>query len=305
MRSTSSGTAKSGLPSRPWLPPDVAAALHHLVRAAARTGAIATTPAAQPPRRRPGSRLASVPVRAAEAARGSGGGRVVNGALRVESDDRLGVVILRVLGQRVIVSPQLRQALTTLPADPSPDRLDDVVTTVSQYVWACLGAQAIGVARELDLAAGELFTPREKVVVIDREERAVEARRAAGRLAAKLGFGATKRMKLMTAVSELSRNIVMYAGRGEVRLRPLLPPAAGVQVDAVDRGPGIADLEAVLGGTYRSRSGLGLGLRGVQTVADAFHVITSRDEGTHVQAVFHASRPSAARPEVLPGGRVR
>lgn len=226
------------------------------------------------------------------------GAQVVNARFPADlRPEPVGPSLLRVLAPRVIVSPQLRQTLVGLPPDPSPARVDDLVTTVSQYLWACLGPGALEVARELDAATRSAlaFAPRDKVVVIDREEAAVEARRAAGRLAAKLGFGAVKRMKLMTAVSELARNIGMYAGRGEVRLKALLPPTCAVQVDAVDQGPGIAELDAVLGGTYRSRSGLGLGLRGVRAVADEFSVQTGAGRGTHVHAIFYAHRPADVR----------
>lgn len=209
----------------------------------------------------------------------------------------LGPSLLTVLTPRVIVSPQLRQSLVSIPPDPSPMRVDDVVTTVSQYLWACLGPGALEVARELDAAtqAAFGFSPHDKVIAIDREEAAVEARRAAGRLAAKLGFGAVKRMKLMTAVSELARNIAMYAGRGEIRLKAVIPPNAAVQIDAVDSGPGIPDLGPVLGGTYRSKSGLGLGLRGVQAVADEFTARSQLGTGTHVYALFYAYRPAPTR----------
>ncbi|MCO5165748.1 MAG: hypothetical protein M9894_05190 [Planctomycetes bacterium] len=214
----------------------------------------------------------------------------------------VGPLLLRVLSPRIIVSPQLRQMLVSLPADPSPQRLDEFITTLSHYLWACLGAQALEVAGELDRVTGHALglSPRDEVVLIDREEAAVEARRAAGRLAAKLGFGAVKRMKLMTAVSELARNIGMYAGRGEVRLGAHLPPGAAVQVEAVDEGPGIAELQAVLAGTYRSRSGLGLGLRGVQAVADAFSVESAPGQGTRVQALFYAMRPPISAAPVPP-----
>jgi serine/threonine-protein kinase RsbT len=86
--------------------------------------------------------------------------------------------------------------------------------------------------------------------------------------------------RLTTAVSELARNIVLYAGTGQVEVRPTSPP--GLEVVARDNGPGIANLARIMGGDYRSRHGMGLGLRGVKKLAERFDVQTAPGRGTTV-----------------------
>jgi len=116
-------------------------------------------------------------------------------------------------------------------------------------------------------------------IAIDAEGDIVKARRAARSLAAALGFGHTDQIKLATVVSELARNIVNYAGCGHVVLKVVQAPSRGLQVEAIDRGPGIARLDQILAGTYVSQ--VGMGLKGCQKLMCTFHV-TSSSEGTHV-----------------------
>jgi serine/threonine-protein kinase RsbT len=90
--------------------------------------------------------------------------------------------------------------------------------------------------------------------------------------------------KIVTAVSELARNIARYSHGGEVRFR-VDAEIEHVIVVAADRGPGIPNLEEILGGGYRSRTGLGRGLLGTRELADSFDINTS-DQGTIVTIVF-------------------
>jgi serine/threonine-protein kinase RsbT len=99
---------------------------------------------------------------------------------------------------------------------------------------------------------------------------------------ARRGLGEVAHTKLATALSELSRNILQYAGKGRVTIRTLSSPRPGVEVVASDDGPGIADVEHVLGPRYRSRTGMGVGLRGAQRLMDFFEVQSSRGHGTTV-----------------------
>ena len=85
----------------------------------------------------------------------------------------------------------------------------------------------------------------------------------------------------MTAVSELARNIVLYAGEGQIELKLLTSPQ-GLSVVARDHGPGIANLEQIMAGDYKSRLGMGLGLRGVKRIADRFEIQTAPGQGTTV-----------------------
>jgi serine/threonine-protein kinase RsbT len=111
----------------------------------------------------------------------------------------------------------------------------------------------------------------------------VLARRKVRALATTLGFSASDATLLATAISELARNIVVYAGRGEIIIRQLKHgERTGVSVVARDEGPGIPDVEyAMRHGSSTSRS-LGLGLPGVRRVVDDFEIGSEVGKGTCV-----------------------
>lgn len=94
-------------------------------------------------------------------------------------------------------------------------------------------------------------------------------------------------VKCATVVSELARNILQYAGEGVITLQPLPAPPGGLRMVARDRGPGIADVEEILSGRYRSRTGLGLGLKGSERLVDHFEVQTAPATGTEITAEKH------------------
>jgi serine/threonine-protein kinase RsbT len=140
--------------------------------------------------------------------------------------------------------------------------------------------------------AAELGAPAERKVattLIRNEVDVNVSRNAARKFALELGFSASAAVKVATAVSELARNIILYAGEGTIQLEPL---GEGVEprlrVLATDRGPGIpaAQLASILGGQYRSRSGLGKGIVGVKRVASTFNIETKPGVGTSIVAEF-------------------
>ena len=111
----------------------------------------------------------------------------------------------------------------------------------------------------------------------------LEARRQGRQLAASLGFSSIDCTLIATAISELSRNIVLYAGQGEISLREEhLIGAVGIAITAVDHGPGIGDLRSALQEGYSTSRGLGLGLPGVKRIMDEFEVVSKRRQGTTV-----------------------
>ncbi len=97
-----------------------------------------------------------------------------------------------------------------------------------------------------------------------------------------LGFRELALTKVVTAVSELVRNAVMYGGGGEVTLRNLPAPARGFEAVVRDQGPGIPNLEEILAGRYRSKSGRGVGLRGAKALADELEIETRIGAGTTI-----------------------
>jgi serine/threonine-protein kinase RsbT len=91
------------------------------------------------------------------------------------------------------------------------------------------------------------------------------------------------RQRVATVVSELARNIVSYTPGGIIEMIPLDEPTPRVLIRATDSGTGISNLDEVLAGKYKSRTGLGKGLLGSKRLADRFEVRTGRG-GTVVEA---------------------
>ena len=108
--------------------------------------------------------------------------------------------------------------------------------------------------------------------------------RARGRaLALELGFSRTDATLIATAISEIGRNIVVHAGRGEVVMRADDDGRRrGLAVIAMDEGPGIRDVEAALTDGWATRGGLGLGLPGARRLMDEFDIQTAPWRGTTV-----------------------
>ena len=99
------------------------------------------------------------------------------------------------------------------------------------------------------------------------------------------GFDETPSRMIATAVSELVRNILKYAGTGEIRLRRVKRMGGhGIEIEAVDQGPGIADCEAAMRDHYSSGGTLGLGLPGVKRMMDEFSLESTPGKGTRVTA---------------------
>ena len=119
-------------------------------------------------------------------------------------------------------------------------------------------------------------------VPIRRDADVVAARRGARELAGRLGFSATELTVIATAVSEIARNIVRFAERGEVHLELIEDPRSGLRIVARDRGPGIPDLERALTDGYSTYSGLGLGLPGARRLMDEFELTSEAGRGTTV-----------------------
>jgi anti-sigma regulatory factor (Ser/Thr protein kinase) len=111
----------------------------------------------------------------------------------------------------------------------------------------------------------------------------VEARGEGRALAARLGFSRTDATLIATAISEIGRNILHHAGRGEVSIAEAADDdLLGIEVVARDRGPGIADVEQALSEGYATGNGLGLGLPGAKRLMDEFSIETEPGRGTTV-----------------------
>lgn len=97
------------------------------------------------------------------------------------------------------------------------------------------------------------------------------------------GFSEVPSRMIATAVSELARNILKYAGSGEFRLRRIEGPGGrGIEIEVSDNGPGIADVDAAMSDHYSSSGTLGLGLPGVKRMMDEFSIESAPGKGTRV-----------------------
>jgi serine/threonine-protein kinase RsbT len=111
----------------------------------------------------------------------------------------------------------------------------------------------------------------------------VDARHEGRSLASTLGFSSSELTVIATAISEVARNILEYAGRGEIRLSLCRRGTGfGVCVVAYDKGPGIPDVAKALRDGYSSRKGLGLGLPGSRRLMDEFEIVSEIGIGTTV-----------------------
>ncbi|MDT5269239.1 MAG: hypothetical protein QOH49_1425 [Acidobacteriota bacterium] len=126
-------------------------------------------------------------------------------------------------------------------------------------------------------------------IYIRREADIVKVRERVRRLTREMGFDSTTQIKITTAVSELTRNIYEYARAGAITLSLATrgAAAAGLHITARDDGPGIdeAKLRSIIRGTYRSPSGLGVGLIGTRRLMDEFDIQSKEGEGTRVSVV--------------------
>ena len=122
----------------------------------------------------------------------------------------------------------------------------------------------------------------EVCIAIHGDADIVAARQAARELAARLDFPGTELTLIATAVSEIARNIVRFAGTGEVVVELLERPRPGVRVVARDTGPGIDDVEQAMADGFSTYAGLGLGLPGARRLMDEFAVASEPGRGTTV-----------------------
>jgi len=127
------------------------------------------------------------------------------------------------------------------------------------------------------------IVPGELQVPIEGEADIVLARQKGRELAAEIGFSSTEQTIVALAISEIARNIVSYAERGEITFAKLDDGARrGLMVVARDQGPGIADIDLAMRDGYSTARSLGIGLPGAKRVMDEFEIESERDRGTTI-----------------------
>ena len=120
-------------------------------------------------------------------------------------------------------------------------------------------------------------------VEINSDQDIVVARQRGRVMASELGFSSGDATLIATAISELARNIVSYARRGEIKLKGIHGSSqVGILVVASDEGPGIADIRQALRDGFSTSGSLGLGLPGVRRLMDDFEISSQPGRGTIV-----------------------
>ncbi len=127
-------------------------------------------------------------------------------------------------------------------------------------------------------------------IAIERETDIVLVRQRARKIAGLVGFDAQDQTRITTALSEIARNVWEYAGGGRVEFWFNADRAQSLEIVVQDKGKGIADIEAVLAGTYQSNTGMGLGILGARRLMESFEIQTGARRGTTVRMARSLTR---------------
>jgi serine/threonine-protein kinase RsbT len=120
-------------------------------------------------------------------------------------------------------------------------------------------------------------------VRINSEGDLVTARKMVRHAALTMGFGVTDVTRIVTAASELTRNVFRYAGSGIMHWRQVnAGDTVGIELTFEDHGPGIPDIEQAMAAGYTTGGGLGLGLPGAKRLMDDMEIESEVGKGTRV-----------------------
>lgn len=125
--------------------------------------------------------------------------------------------------------------------------------------------------------------PPDRSLRIRSDSDIVVARQEGRAVAAEVGFTGSGLTIIATAISEVARNIVAYAGEGEIVLRPLeAGDRRGILIVARDEGPGISDVARAMQDGFSTGKSLGLGLPGAKRLMDEFAIYSEPGKGTTI-----------------------
>ena len=121
---------------------------------------------------------------------------------------------------------------------------------------------------------------------INKEWDIVGARQLGRDIAKEIGFGTVDQARIATAISELARNIYLYAINGKICFEVIENlNRKGIRMTAIDTGPGIEDLSQIMQDGYTTSGGLGAGLPGVKRLMDEFDIRSNIGTGTEITTV--------------------
>lgn len=123
-------------------------------------------------------------------------------------------------------------------------------------------------------------------IVVGAEQDIVTVRQRVRTMAVALKLSLVDQTKIVTAASELARNLWIYGGGGKVTLSEVQQGnRKGMRVDFVDQGPGIPDIEQALRDGFTSGGGMGLGLGGAKRLVNEFEIQSQPGQGTRVTII--------------------
>lgn len=226
-------------------------------------------------------------------------GAVLSGAISAITQrsifNRLGGLARTPVGQlgpveRQTVLKELESSLRLFARASSAELLAACERALTENPGPGTGTAATGAGSS---AAGPSSKAIHKTFAVDQEKDIATARLEAWSEAVRIGLSKFTAVKVATAVSELARNIVFYAGKGTVELRATEDERGpSLHIVASDKGPGIEPrrLEEIWAGTYKSQRGMGKGLLAVKKLVTDFHLDTGPGKGTTVTCVFRGDR---------------
>jgi serine/threonine-protein kinase RsbT len=122
-----------------------------------------------------------------------------------------------------------------------------------------------------------------EIIAVATSGDIVVVRHAVRRQALKINLSLVDQTKIVTAASELARNMLIYGGGGEVTLELLQKGSRhGLRAAFVDTGPGIPDISLALRDGFTTGSGMGLGLGGAKRLVNEFNIESAPGKGTRV-----------------------
>jgi serine/threonine-protein kinase RsbT len=122
-----------------------------------------------------------------------------------------------------------------------------------------------------------------EIIAVATSGDIVLVRHAVRRQALKINLSLVDQTKIVTAASELARNMLIYGGGGEVTLELLQQGSRnGLRAEFVDKGPGIPDINLALRDGFTTGGGMGLGLGGAKRLVNEFNIESAPGKGTRV-----------------------
>ena|SRR5579859_5233333 len=151
---------------------------------------------------------------------------------------------------------------------------------------------------ELSQLAGQEYTQLQTIACSIRREVDIYVAIGKGReLSTAIGFNDIDRTRIEIVILELTRNILVHAGSGELHLISIQDKERrGLLVEARDTGPGIPDITLAMRDGYSTAQTMGAGLPGVQRLMDEFQIASTVGVGTTVRAIKWFTRRTRPGP---------